>query len=228
MEEVDDLLQRLLGLVLTGHILERDAGGLLHIDLGVGLAHAADAAEAAAAVLGQHAEHQHEQSHHDDGGQDILHHEHQHRVHLRLIGAGIRHVVLLQQGHQRGVADIFQIGRVQRQLGVLGLGVGLGRRRAVLILLLGVGVALHRRDVDGVVLELHLRRLAAFDEGHHLAVLDLVAGGLAGGIAVVGAEVVECYRQHQCPRHQRQDAPQIIAALVVFVVFIVVGHAYPP
>ena len=55
-----------------------------------------------------------------------------------------------------------------------------------------------------------------------------MAGGLAGGIAVVGAEVVERHRQHQRPRHQRQDAPQIIAALAVFVVLIVVGHAYPP
>ena len=53
-------------------------------------------------------------------------------------------------------------------------------------------------------------------------------GLLKGGIAVVGAEVVERHRQHQRPRHQRQDAPQIIAALAVFVVLIVVGHAYPP
>ena len=119
VEKVDDLLQRLLGLVLSGHVLERDAGGFFHIDLGVGLAHAADAAEAAAPVLGQHAEHQHEQTHHDDGRQNILHHEHQHRVHLRLIGAGVRHVVLPQQRHQCGIADVFQIGRVQRQLGVL-------------------------------------------------------------------------------------------------------------
>ena len=59
VEEVDDLLQRLLGLVLTGHVLEGDAGGLFHIHLGVGFAHAADAADAA--VFGHDPHHQHEQ-----------------------------------------------------------------------------------------------------------------------------------------------------------------------
>ena len=225
MEEVDDLLQRLLGLVLSGHVLEGDAGGLLHVDLGVGLAHAADAAEASAAVFGQHTEHQHQQAHHDDGRQDVLHHEHQHRVHLRLVVAGIGHLMLLQKGQQIGVVEI---GGVQRQLGILGLGIGFGRRLAVLVLLLGVGVALHRCDIDGVVLEQHLVHLAALDEGHHLAVFDLVAGGLIGGVAVVGGEIVECHRQHQRPCHQRQDAPQVAAALAVFVVFVVVGHVYPP
>ena len=48
MKKVDDLHQRLLGLVLTGNILEGDAGLLFHIDLSIGLAHAADAANAAA------------------------------------------------------------------------------------------------------------------------------------------------------------------------------------
>ena len=41
MEVVDDLLQVLLGLVLSGHICKADAMGGLHIDLGVGLACAA-------------------------------------------------------------------------------------------------------------------------------------------------------------------------------------------
>ena len=41
MEVVDDLLQVLLGLVLSGHICKADAVGGLHIDLGVGLACAA-------------------------------------------------------------------------------------------------------------------------------------------------------------------------------------------
>ena len=51
VEEVDDLLQDLLGLVLTGHVRKGDAGGLLHVHLGVGFANAADAADAAAAFL---------------------------------------------------------------------------------------------------------------------------------------------------------------------------------
>ena len=44
VQEVDDLRQGFLGLVLTGHIGKGDAGLLFHVDLGVGLAHAADPA----------------------------------------------------------------------------------------------------------------------------------------------------------------------------------------
>mgnify|MGYP000267228484 CR=1 FL=1 len=51
MEDVDDLLQGLLGLILTGHVPEGDAGGFFHVDLRVGLADAAEAAEAAAPGL---------------------------------------------------------------------------------------------------------------------------------------------------------------------------------
>ena len=47
MKEIHDLRQRLLGLVLAGHILERDAGLTLDVDLGVALSHAHDAASAA-------------------------------------------------------------------------------------------------------------------------------------------------------------------------------------
>ena len=46
VKKINDLLQGLLGFILTGHILEGDAGLLFHVDLGVGLAHAADAAHA--------------------------------------------------------------------------------------------------------------------------------------------------------------------------------------
>ena len=221
VQEVDDLLQRLLGLVLTGHVLEGDAGGFLHIHLGVGLAHAADAAEATAAGLAEEAHHQHEQSHHNDDGQHIAGHEHQHRVHLRLIVAGIGHVVLLQQGQELAVG---QLGGVQRQLGILGLGVALGLFGAVLLGLLRVGIALHGGDVDGAVLEQDLVHLILLHHVDHLAVLDLVAGGLVGGVAGIGADVVHRHRQHHRPQHQRQHAPQPVAVFVVFVVFIVICH----
>ena len=46
MEEIHDFCQRLLGLVLTGHILEGDAGFLLDVHLGIGLAHTHDSAAA--------------------------------------------------------------------------------------------------------------------------------------------------------------------------------------
>ena len=86
MEEVDDLLQGLLGLVLAGHILEGDAGGLFHIHLGVGLAHAADAAHSSHAALFRHPAHdqgEHQEDQHK--GQHVAHQHGQHRVHRGLI-----------------------------------------------------------------------------------------------------------------------------------------------
>ena len=72
MEDVDDLLERLLGLILTGHIPEGDAGLFLHIDLGIGLAYAADAADAAHSALSAHAAEQEEhQAHHHHQRQDV-------------------------------------------------------------------------------------------------------------------------------------------------------------
>ena len=78
MEEVDDLFQRFLGLVLSGHILEGNAGLLLHIHLGLALAEAAHHAVAAHS-LGQ-VPHEHEENgkgnavveHHQDDGVVLL------------------------------------------------------------------------------------------------------------------------------------------------------------
>ena len=66
MQEVDDLDKRFLGLVLSGDVGKRDAGGLFHIDLGLALA---DAADAAAHALGHAAHQQAEQRVHDDDRQ---------------------------------------------------------------------------------------------------------------------------------------------------------------
>ena len=46
VQEIHNLRQGLLGLVLTGHIFEGDAGLLLDVHLGVALSHAHDAASA--------------------------------------------------------------------------------------------------------------------------------------------------------------------------------------
>ena len=78
VEEVDDLLQGLLGLVLSGHILKGNAGLLLHIHLGLALAKAAHHAVAAHS-LGQ-VPHEHEENgkgnavveHHQDNGVVLL------------------------------------------------------------------------------------------------------------------------------------------------------------
>ena len=79
VEEVDDLLQRFLGLVLSGHILEGDAGLLLHIHLGAGLA---DAAESAAHALGHGAGQEGQQQHPDGNGQNPRDDKAHDRAHL--------------------------------------------------------------------------------------------------------------------------------------------------
>ena len=93
VEEVDDLHQGFLGLVLARHVGEGDAGGLFHIDLGVGLAHAAQAPHAA------HSAHEEDQqAHHQQHGQDIAH-EDVHQVGgLLLDHRAVLHPVLVQQG----------------------------------------------------------------------------------------------------------------------------------
>ncbi len=104
MEEVDDFHQGLLGLVLTGHVLEGDAGGFFHIDLGVGLAHAP---QAAAHFPGHIAEQEGEQHHHEHHRQDIAQeHGHQRGQGLLIGGAVLHHAVFLQQGNQVVVPDV--------------------------------------------------------------------------------------------------------------------------
>ena len=98
MEDVDDLLEGFLGLVLASHIPEGDAGLLLHIDLGVGLAHAAQSAHAALSTDAP--EQEHHQSHHQQQGKHIGEDQAEeigrlvHRLGVGVIG------VLLQHGQQ--------------------------------------------------------------------------------------------------------------------------------
>ena len=69
VQVIHDLLQVFLGFVLTGHIGKADAVGGLDIDLGVGLAHAAEhhGARAAAGLFHQLFVHVVAQCHKDDG-----------------------------------------------------------------------------------------------------------------------------------------------------------------
>ena len=219
VEEVDDLLQRLLGLVLTGHVLEGDTGGLLHIHLGVGLAHAADASDTAA-VFCHDPHHQHEQGHHDDHRKDIGDHELQNGTHLRLNGAGVLDVVFLQQRQETGVIES---GGIQDQRRFLALGIALG----FLVLiggLLGVDVAVHGGGIQDALLDLQLRHLILLNEVDKLAVRDLMAAGPLGEIVAVSVDIVEHHRQHQRPDDEGHHPPHIaVAVLVIFLVFLVVG-----
>jgi len=220
VQEVDDLLERLLRLVLTGDVLKRDAGGLLHIDLGVGLADVADAAESAAAVFGEHAQDEHEQADHQDRRQDIGDHELEDRAHLRLIGAGILDPVLIEQRQQ---VRVRQLRGIEREPLLVGLGIAL----AVLV---GEGIAVDRRGIDRFVLEFDGLDLVGLDHLDELAVLDLVAGGLVGGVAGIGVDILEHHDQNQRPQDQRGHPPHPAAVvLVVFLVLIGI-HIYllPP
>ena len=68
MEDVDDLLKGFLGLILACHVPEGDPRLFLHIDLGVGLAYAADTSHTSHPG-GHGPEQQEHEPHHEDGGQ---------------------------------------------------------------------------------------------------------------------------------------------------------------
>jgi len=202
VEEVDDLLQGLLGLVLAGHVGKGDAGGLLHVYLGVGLAHAADAADAAAA-LGHQIHQQHEGAHHQHRGEDIAEHKLQHRRDLRHIGVPELHAVGRQEVAQVHVVDADLHGE-ERYVVAVGPAV-----------LVGVDIALHRGDLQHAVGEEDLCHVALLHQLQELAVGDLVGGGGGVGLLAVGRQVVEHHRQHHGPPQQHQQAVEIFLVLVL-------------
>ena len=216
MEEVDDLLQGLFGLVLTGHVRKGHAGGFLHIDLGVGFPHAADAAEAAAPP-GHHIHKNHDDADEDDHGQDIRHHEFQHRTHLRDVGIGVLlHPVLVQHIQEALVVGPHLHGKEGEILVVL---------PAVLI---GVGVALHGGDLQHPVLEQHRLHLAVPHQVLELAVHDLMGGGGGSGLAAVGGQIVDNHCQANGPGNEDQQAVYILFVLIIVVIIgvsiIIVHH----
>ena len=96
MENIDDLLEGLLGLILAGHIPEGNTGLLLHIHLGVGLAHAAQAAHSSLAAYP--AEQEHHSAHQQQDGKQCGDEQGQNigrAVHR--VAAVVGHPVLIQQ-----------------------------------------------------------------------------------------------------------------------------------
>ena len=145
VEEVNNLLQGLLGLVLTGHVLEGDAGLLFHEHLGLGLAEAAHHALAAHAA-GHQVHHQEQSADHDDVGQD--HHN---------------HGVVLHDDPVHRYAHVHQILSH-------GPGVGAVGQAGIAGLLLGgrFGSLLLGHVDDPVRLNLHLGKLSCVPGGHEV------------------------------------------------------------
>ena len=128
VQEVDDLRQGFLGLVLTGHIGKGDAGLLFHVDLGVGLAHAADPAHASHAALFRHDPHDEGEHEHDEHkGQNEVDGEQKERAHLRLV---LRVIVcfsgLMHPLHQRVVSLHFHGEELQGSRLLLSGGIRVG------------------------------------------------------------------------------------------------------
>ena len=211
MEEVDDLRQGLLGLVLPGHVPEGDAGLLLHIDLGVGLAHAADAPNAAhAAFFGHPAPEEGEHQHDEEEGQDVADEEGHARGHGGRVGPRrVAHALLGEEGDEVVVID----GHGVEALAGEGLAV-----------LIRIGVVALRGEAQelGVRVKADELRLAVLDEVDEGGVGDLRRGGVAGAAVDIEPGVAEHQRQQQGPGHQAQDALRVFAALVVLVVALVV------
>ena len=152
MEVVDHLLQILLGLVLTGHIVKLDALGRFDVDLGVGAAHVEHQGVASAAHLLHHLPgHELAQGDEDHQGQDPS-----------------------QQGHQEGrLLNLLAGGgdaRVQQALHHVVIGYD-GR------LVDGLFVLVGEQDAVALLLDLHLADLLLLghgDEGVVIHLLDLV------------------------------------------------------
>ena len=181
VEEVHHLHQGLLGLVLTGHVLEGDSRLLLHVDLGVALAHAHGAA-CAAHLLEHHAQQNPHQQHRQHHVQQYI----QDAAGIVAEYPGAVHAVGLQPGGE-GVQVLHDDG-----------GVG-GLRIAV------EGISRHRRSrlhgsLDPLLqgeqhlpcaLHLHGLHLIRVDVFQELGIADLLG-------AAAGAE-------HQVPEHEDQQ-----------------------
>ena len=167
MEEVDDLLKGFLGFVLSGYVLEGDAGLLFHIDLSFVLADAAHHAFAAHAPGDQAHEQERNAEHHhigkDHGDEGVVLHD------LFLDFYTLSRQTL---GHSHGVTAGGQAGIAGFLLGRLFGGFGLGQVD------------------DAVVLQLHLGQIAG------LFFLEEVGEGGLGVLAVNNGIVDAAEQQH--------------------------------
>ena len=244
MQDVDDLLEGLLGLVLTGHVQEGDAGLFLHVDLGVGLAQVAHAADAA---LAAHAPEQDpEQAHHNEDGQHIGQEQVeqvQRAVHrLRIVGLAVLIVqVLVQQVIQTIVREAVRANGhiLDRLTGVLLAG---GDERLHQLLSLAAGVGLFTLG------QLHLHALlqgkgdlTAFNQYSLNLVLHqplpkgVVRDRDGVGVLIGGHAAPEQQRQEQGPQdnaHQSERVAPVVAAAssvgIVVVSFVWLQGRIPP
>ena len=196
MQEVDDLDERFLGLVLSGDVGKRDAGGLFHIDLGLALA---DAADAAAHALGHAAHQQAEQGVHDDDRQqpcDDKGHD----------GAGLL--------NDLGVVDDALLVQLRLELGIIVVGDDAGVVHP--LLRSGLFGLLPRQDDDPVRLELQLRDLVLVEILLKFVVRDLRQIGVGDG----GIDGIDEQRGNERRDHQKDDPsalPSIVAVLRLIV-----------
>ena len=224
MEDVNDLLQALLGLVLTGHVPKGDAGLFLHIHLGVGLAHAADAAHAPLAADAPHEEDH--GAHHDNDGQDGGEEQVENLggiVHRRGV---VAYTMLIEQVFQSQISNRGRGGDIHRFPVVLERHPGKHVVPLLLVLVLGnVGLSLLLHPLlegDGKQAALQLHRL------HQVSRHPLAEGGV-GHLLLIGAVVgagaaAEDQREKQRPQNQRNQAKGIL-----FVVsFIWFQRSVPP
>ena len=210
MQEVDDLHQGLLGLVLTGHVFKGDAGLFFHVDLGVGLA---DAAQTAAHLARHAAEQEGEEGHHDDHGQQPGDQEAHHRGELGLIRRAEPDIVLPQKGEQAGIIErgaVVAAGFGELLLhtgGALLAGQDAGKELAVIFRCRrgegGDGLRV-QTDRSHIFLEIDGKLVAGHRDGVDLVLLH--QGGKftvlnEGGVGLVGhgQEVVHQNGDHQGP-----------------------------
>ena len=159
MQEIHHFLQGFLGLVLTGHILERHTGLLLHINLRLALA---DAHHTAASGHAAHDEHI--GAHHKNDGDQIAQDAVQHGARcIRHLPGVSRHTVLRQH--------IFQI-LIRKNTGVI-CHLGTGQPGAFLL----IRILLHLKG-DPVRLHDDTVHLAVLHQFHELGIGNLLFCGV--------------------------------------------------
>ena len=207
MQEVDDLHQTFLGLILTGHVGKGDAGGLFHVDLGVGFAHIADAAEPAAAALGDQAEEEHEDGHHQDAGKDVTHHQFHDEGRFGDVGVEIVHIVFDEEGGEIVIGD------------------GHGEERVVLAehlaLFIGVDIALLGGDIEHAVFAADLGDMALLHQIDKLGIVDLVLAGSGIFVIDIVAQILQGDGDDQGPGDQGKKAVGILFVFITPVVGII-------
>ena len=195
VQEVHHLRQKLLGLVLSGHVLELHAGGVLLIKLCVGLAHAPEEASASSVLhgLGQPLGEPGSEPEDQDQGQHVDQ-EHQERGHLRGNVLGKMGSRPVHPVHFAEVADAARLVDLSRGILQSVLDGGLGQIHLIHILL----VQLRQEFVIAGLDDTHLPDGGKHQgiqedhdhKGHHR--IDDHGGGrlLDGGLAIPVASVV--------------------------------------